>query len=550
MSDLINGLTALNNALPAYQEAKTFYDGKSNEKFTSAALQKALGSDSNTFHFNYSRIVVESRLNRMEVSAVVTEDGSADDILADIWNRNALDQEILDALEAALVFGDSYLIAWEGEDGVDVFYNDPMSTRVFYDVENPRKKKYAIKRWLDGEKLRANLYYADRIEKYITKGKPTSTMTEQDFEAYYDEDSDAWPILNESGKIPVFHLRTSRQYGEPEHKQSYGPQNSINKLLTTQVSSIDFSTAPQRYFLQDPSANDGVNPASDFGMVDEDDNDSISNLKAGPGGVWNLKGISAVGQFDAPSPDTFVVPFKTYVEAMSTVTSTPMHAFNVGALPSGESLRAAEAPLNKRVASLETLFGGVLADLHEYALLLNGVDAKVLIHWNPVATYDDSELWATVEAKTAAGVPLRTALMEAGYTDEQVSEWYPDGESARSAKEIAVLADAIQKLGAAATLGVISIDEARKLLPKDIAIEIFVNPAAALDALEPEAAAPEVNAADDIKAKAEAMGILIRAGVESNDAAERVGLAGVEFTGAMPTSLRLPEAEASKLEEA
>ena len=548
MSDLISGLNALNAALPAYQEAKTFYDGKSNEKFTSAALQKALGSTSNTFHFNYSRLVIESRLNRMEVSAVVTEDGSADDILADIWNRNQLDQEILDALEGALVYGDSYLIAWEGEDGVDVFYNDPMSTRVMYDVENPRKKKYAIKRWMDGEKLRVNLYYADRIEKYITKGKPTSTMDDQDFEAYYDEDSDAWPIINDSGKIPVFHLRTSRQYGEPEHKQSYGPQNSINKLLTTQISSIDFATAPQRYFLQDPSANEGVNPASDFGVnLVDDDEDTVSNLKAGPGGVWNLKGISAVGQFDATSPDVFVVPFKTYIEAMSTVTSTPMHAFNVGALPSGESLRAAEAPLNKRVASLETLFGGVLADLHEYALLLNGIEAKVLVHWNAVATYDDSELWATVDAKTSAGVPLRAALMEAGYTDEQVSEWYPEGESARTPKEIAAIADAIQKLGAAATLGVISIEEARKLLPKDIAIEVLVNPNAVLDAVE---APSPVDDAASIKAKADALGILIRAGVDPDEAAQRVGLAGVEFTGAMPTSLRLPQADANKLEGA
>lgn len=551
MSDLITGLQALDAALPAYDEAKTFYDGKSNEKFTSAALQKALGSDTSTFLFNYSRIVVESRLNRMEVSAIITEDGSADDILADIWTRNQLDQEIQDALEGALVFGDSYLIAWDGEEGVDVFYNDPRSTRIIYDVENPRKKRFAIKRWMEGDKLRVNLYYSDAIEKYISKKKASATPKDSDFEQYFDEGSEAWPVPNESGKIPVFHLRTSRQYGQPEHRQSYGPQNSINKLLTTQISSIEFATAPQRYFLQDPTANSGVDPISDFGSNfarDDDDDDSVSNLKAGPGGVWNLKGISSVGQFDPVSPDTFVVPFKSFIESMSTVTSTPMHSFNVGALPSGESLRAAEAPLNKRVASLETLFGGVLADLHEFALELNGITAKVQVNWAPVASYDDAELWATVDAKTSAGIPLRTALMEAGYTDEQVSEWYPDGESARSAKEIAALADAIQKLGAAATLGVITMEEARNLLPKDIAIEVLVNPTAVVDALATPA--PESNVANDIKAQADALGILIRAGVNPEEAASRVGLAGVEFTGAMPTSLRLPQADANKLEQA
>jgi hypothetical protein len=547
MSDLISGLHALNEARPAYEEAKVYYDGLSNEKFLSSALAKQLGSKSNSFHFNYSRLVVTSRLDRMKVSAIVTEDGSADDILGDIWNDNQLDLELQDALEAALVYGDSYLIAGITEDSVDVFYNDPLSTRVFYDAENPRVKRYAIKSWSDGDRTRVNLYYPTHTEKWISKGKLSATPKDGDFEAYVEEDG-IWPIANETGKLPVFHLRTGRMYGTPEHSQSYGPQNSINKLLNTQISSIDFSTAPQRYFLEDPAANDGVNPAADFGgTVDEDDFEPTSNLKAGPGGVWSLKGIREVGQFDVVDPNSFVIPFKNFIEAMGTITKTPLHAFNVGALPSGESLRAAEAPLNKRVASLETLFGGVIADLHEFALSTSGREAKVLVKWEPIATYDDADMWATVDAKTSAGVPLRVALTEAGFTDEQVEAWYPEGTSARSAKEIAVLADAIQKLGAATTIGVLSRDEARALLPEDIKLESFVSPDAVIAAVEE---APVASEGDDIKAKADALGILIRAGVEPNEAATRVGLQGVEFTGAMPTSLRLPEADAAKLEQA
>jgi hypothetical protein len=547
MSDLISGLHALNEARPAYEEAKVYYDGLSNEKFLSSALAKQLGSKSNSFHFNYSRLVVTSRLDRMKVSAIVTEDGSADNILGDIWNDNQLDLELQDALEAALVYGDSYLIAGITEDSVDVFYNDPLSTRVFYDAENPRVKRYAIKSWSDGDRTRVNLYYPTHTEKWISKGKLSATPKDGDFEAYVEEDG-IWPIANETGKLPVFHLRTGRMYGTPEHSQSYGPQNSINKLLNTQISSIDFSTAPQRYFLEDPAANDGVNPAADFGgTVDEDDFEPTSNLKAGPGGVWSLKGIREVGQFDVVDPNSFVIPFKNFIEAMGTITKTPLHAFNVGALPSGESLRAAEAPLNKRVASLETLFGGVIADLHEFALSTSGRESKVLVKWEPIATYDDADMWATVDAKTSAGVPLRVALTEAGFTDEQVEAWYPEGTSARSAKEIAVLADAIQKLGAATTIGVLSRDEARALLPEDIKLESFVSPDAVIAAVEE---APVASEGDDIKAKADALGILIRAGVEPNEAATRVGLQGVEFTGAMPTSLRLPEADAAKLEQA
>ncbi len=52
-----------------------------------------------------------------------------------------------------------------------------------------------------------------------------------------------------------------------------------------------------------------------------------------------------------------------------------------------------------------------------------------------------------------------------------------------------------------------------------------------------------------MKAKADAMGVLIRAGVDPESAADEVGLSGVEFTGAVPTSLRLPEPAAAQLEQ-
>lgn len=471
MSHLTHALSALDAAIPAYLEAQKFYEGNAAEVFTSLSLKKALGTDHDHFSFNYARLVVTSRLDRMEVSSVTSQDGSADSLIDAVNQRNQMDTEILDALEASLVYGDSYLIVGEDVDGVDVFYNDPLSTRVFYNAENPRKKDYAIKRWLSGDRLRVNLYFEDRIEKYISKSEPHTNMLDNDFEPFFEAGQDVWPLVNESGSIPVFHLRTGRMYGTPEHKQAYGPQRALSKLINTQISSIEFSTAPQRYFLEDPSANDGVNPAADFGgsLVDDDDDDQISKLKAGPGGIWNLKGIKSVGEFSAADPSVFVVPFKTYIESMSTVTKTPMHAFNVGALPSGESLRAAEAPLNKRVVSLESGFGAVLEDLYEYALSLLGVQTKVTVQWDAPATYDDGDVWSVVKAKTDAGVPLTAALMEAGYTAEQVNEWYPEGEvQHRTASEIDQLADAIQKLSAAVSLGVISPEEARNLIPQDI----------------------------------------------------------------------------------
>ncbi|MFD6093984.1 hypothetical protein ACFWGN_17860 [Oerskovia sp. NPDC060338] len=52
-----------------------------------------------------------------------------------------------------------------------------------------------------------------------------------------------------------------------------------------------------------------------------------------------------------------------------------------------------------------------------------------------------------------------------------------------------------------------------------------------------------------LKIRFDALGAGIRAGVAPNDVASRVGLPGIEFTGAVPVSLRMPESEAAGLEE-
>jgi hypothetical protein len=55
--------------------------------------------------------------------------------------------------------------------------------------------------------------------------------------------------------------------------------------------------------------------------------------------------------------------------------------------------------------------------------------------------------------------------------------------------------------------------------------------------------------AQDLKAKYDALGVAVRAGVDPQDAATQLGL-NVRFTGAVPVSLRLPEQDAAALEQA
>lgn len=60
---------------------------------------------------------------------------------------------------------------------------------------------------------------------------------------------------------------------------------------------------------------------------------------------------------------------------------------------------------------------------------------------------------------------------------------------------------------------------------------------------------PRPNWGAELKQRMDALGVAVRAGVDPETAARVVGLPGVQFTGAVPVSLRLPEAEATRLEE-
>ena len=71
----------------------------------------------------------------------------------------------------------------------------------------------------------------------------------------------------------------------------------------------------------------------------------------------------------------------------------------------------------------------------------------------------------------------------------------------------------------------------------------------ALSGSAPGAAQPATETAAEMKAKFDALGAAIRSGVNPSDAAGRLGLSGLTFTGATPVSLRLPEDDAARLED-
>ncbi len=447
----------------AYTLAAAYYWGEVGEVFVSEAVKRALRGEVFGFDINLARRPVDAVLDRMRITTVsVPDDEAATRQFVDtVWMPNRMDRVSKRVHWSALTHGDAYLTVWPGEDDgtVELHYNSPLTTRVFYSEENDRVKSYAARLWAEGHgderRYRADLYYPDRIEQYVTdRGKKGDEAGE--WLQYLAEDGAAWPLDNPYDEVPVFHWRTGEPYGRPEHRGAYGPQNAITKLSATLMSTIDFQGFPQRYALLGPA--EGAASASFF---DDDDTAAptagAAGLESGPGKVWKLDAKS-VGQFDPANVEAFLKPMNFYARAMSASTATPLRFLEPsGDVPSGESLRADDAPLAHRIADREELFADEWRDALAFATRVVGTElAEVDVKWAPIATVDDEQGWKTALLKQQAGVPTRQVLTEAGYLSDLVDGWLQGSDRASLDQRIAALGDigkAMQSLGAAVSLG-------------------------------------------------------------------------------------------------
>ena len=484
LDDLMYGIAELKDARPHYEQAEAYYDGKVPEVFSSTRIRRALAANDIDFDLNFARTPVDAVTNRLKIASVTSPDDAVNTLISKIWQDNQLNLEMPDLFRRAGEYGDAYLFVLPVEDDngqvirVEMFYNSPHIVRVIYSEDNPRRKAYTIKKWCEGKFQRAELLYDDRIERWTTG--PNSDGDKPGDWMHWPadpDDPDSWLIEHDWGEQPVFHLRTDRPYGVPEHYGAYGPQNAITKLQATHMGTVDYQGAPQRYALTEAATTDTSDlepgdfddfPSDDAGAGPTDSGDD-SSLKGGPGEMWLLRGFKAVGQFDAAQPGVFLDPIQFNVRAMAQITDTPLRMFDPQSNQrSGESYREEDGPFISKVENRQTSYGATVHEAFVFALRRLGVvDPVVNVDWVPAKSVTDAQGWQTVKAKIDAGVPRRQALMEAGYRAEQVDAWLAgvdDAELQRRVDILASLADSAQKLGAAAALGVVTSEQAQQLL--------------------------------------------------------------------------------------
>ncbi len=493
--DLMEGLQGLDDSAEGYERRWMYYAGDLPEKFASERLKALIQKTAKDYRFRLARIPVESLANRLGINSITSSAGeSVNRVIEEI--RQANDMDLIEPAlhERALVFGDAYIFVWpvvademlnadapadveSVEAGVELAYQSPLSCRAVYAHEDGRRVKFVIRRWKEavalGDRWRAEVWYADRVEAWRTDPGGKGTSPEEWFpyaeDAFGDEipaDGFNWPEAHDFGEIPFKHARTDLPYGRSELEDFIGPQNILTKAISTQASGIESHGWRERYRIADDKVlleqagdivpwNDAAEAYSRKTTPEE-----VSGRRSGPGVEHLFHGTKAVGEFDAPDIDAMSNPIEQWVRLGAAASSTPYGEFDprFGANMSGVAWDRSERPLRAKEQDRKRFLLRFWREVYALALLFRGIrDAgDITVNWAPPAVISDPDWWSTATIRREHGVPQETILLEANYLPEDIEAWRKQQDESLLLDEkidrLARLGDAIQKLGAGATL--------------------------------------------------------------------------------------------------
>lgn len=404
-----------------YREYDDYYDGVHRLAFATEKFRNAFGSLFRAFADNLCPAVVDAVADRLEPIGFEVEDGpeQAADMAWDIWTRNRMDRRAGEAHLDALRAGDAYLVVWPNpDDSYPTLYPNPGShMRVWYDDERPSVVSGAAKLWeLDDGRMRLNMYYVDRIEKYVTRAKVTGGIPQKGtaFDPY-EVEGEAWPLPNEYGVVPVFHFANNAsigQMGRSELRDVIPLQDALNKAVADMLVAMEFVAFPQRWAT-------GLEVE-----IDESTGKPKAPFTPGVDRVWAVGSeLAKFGQFDPSDLTQFLGVQDNLRLEIARVSGTPLHYLMLGGgeFPSGEAMKTAEARFLAKVKDRQVAFGNAWEDALGLAVrMAGGPEARLSMLWTDPTPRSDREMVEIGVMKKDVGVSERQIQLELGYSEEQI----------------------------------------------------------------------------------------------------------------------------------
>ena len=415
-----------------YEVARNYYNGEHDVALTDR-LKKFLPPRLQ-FRDNFMNVVVDTLAERLKVLGFEIENEVAGEWVWDLWNSNRMDYTQGVIHTETVMLGDSYILCDWDEVRERPRWTHQMAEMIIPHYDEARREiDWVSKKWLqhpnlgDEPETRLNIYFGDRVEKYVARGGVWAK--------YQDETDESWPVpwLDKSGQplgVPFIHFRNrpmGSDFGQSEILNVIPMQDLLNKTLIDLTMILDTLAFPQRYTVN-------INHGS-------------SRLDIMPGSVAEFHSEfdgGSVGQWNAATVDGPIRSLEALVQHIAGTTRTPQHLFQVvGGAPSGEALKTAEAGLVQKAKQRMVNFGNAWEDAVVMALKIQaafGQGVGNIDEIRPEVTWDDPETRneqahiETLKAKVELGIPKHQIWRELGYSQSEIDLMDEDATSERAAE--------------------------------------------------------------------------------------------------------------------
>jgi hypothetical protein len=504
-----------------YAREWMYYDGEGlPEIFSNPRVARLLSGVGKHYEINICRTATRVVQNKLDIQGlrIVDSEGNIDtaaeeQFTARVARPAKLAQQLEDGLAMAGQYGDAYLISDpqspdSPSDPLPFFARSPIGCRAFYDRENPSRLDAVVSTWLvpppwrpdeTDEKQwlrRVNVMELAGIMRWISTVPHDMVEDDDDFEPYdpepadesYDTADDGLPIIGTYGARPGFvpndtydpdtgegrwyvhHLRPDRPYGRSEHRLVHGAQNLIVKAIVTLAESLDGFALPYRFAIK--NSESGMKSAGGVFEGDEDDEPEPQGQSGEMGIHYDT---TQVGQLTPADVTNLLEPISMAMRLAASVSGTPLDYFDASAASaSGESKKEHREALNARVMQRRRDYGREVEDAVEFMLEQLGFpDHGVKISWKPLDQKDPIDQFEALSAGLVAGVPwnyLLSTVLDLDPNEIDAADW-PDPRDLPAAQVdvLLKLAQALQHLGSASTLGVVSSDTVAMLVQRALA---------------------------------------------------------------------------------
>lgn len=392
------------------------------------------------FSHNLCGLIIDTVVERLKLTGFNAAPGGQ--LLAqsatDWWEANRMDAGQNDLYEALCRDGEAFMMVdWDGEKPrwtLNYVFDGTQGVKVHYDPST-NAPAFVSKRWQTYDPFnpqlsgltRLNLYFPDRVEKYISTRKDDGisdnlggVTVRVGWKEYTDAPGELWPLpwLDAEGNSLGIAAVSFRNPGGSEIDDVVSLQDLLNKSDVDLIAGADMSGFRILYASGVPA---DIDPSTGEEKA----------ITLSPGKLVRI--TDPAGRLSAIEPADLSRMIQTcqyWIECIAAVSRTPHYIFRaIGAdQPSGESLKQQEIGLLNKCKRKQGTFGNAWEDVIYLSSKLwrnyTGEDLPVetlQAQWAPVQTQDERATWEVAAMKQAAGIPKEQTWSEAGYTPEQIA---------------------------------------------------------------------------------------------------------------------------------